>query len=65
MEDSEEGRTELSNWLGQLVGDSDKLRVCQPHYADITLNELGEIAQPSRRPMLCEYDKDSVFGLPA
>jgi UDP-2,3-diacylglucosamine pyrophosphatase LpxH len=64
MEDSEEGRTELSNWLGQLVGDSDKLRVCQPHYADITLNELGEIAQPSGRPMLCEYDKDSVFGPP-
>ena len=60
MEDSDLGTAELLDWIGKLVGDSDELRNCQPHYDNITLNELGEIAAPSGRSMLHAYGDEPV-----
>jgi hypothetical protein len=61
LEPSELGLENLLEWLRRLVAEPNVLREGDPHYADITLDSKGALAQPAGRPLLRKYGGDPVF----
>lgn len=48
---------ELDQWLRQIVLDSDSLRFADPAYADVCLDESGNLCQPGSRPFLRRFSE--------
>lgn len=57
LEQTDAGRAELGRWLQQIVLDSDSLRFADPAYADVCLDERGNLCQPGGRPFLRRFSE--------
>jgi hypothetical protein len=57
LEQTDAGYAELGRWLQQIVLDSDSLRFADPAYADVCLDESGNLCQPGSRPFLRRFNE--------